>query len=275
MSRRIFYSKDGTRCYSGTYEHTSAELSEGAKQVYDAEPYTRSGYYLQNAGVANPDFLIFNFPQPVQIDKVMWIYQYGYTFNMYVCIDGSTTDGTDGNWVWVGNITSVANSPVYSNVTPMSTRWFRVVANDYNHFTNIGYAWHLYGKYDAPRFTLWESDESAEILDNAWLDFPEAPNHLDYSETKSFVISNDDDISHDYRVTATHQDYSADATIVNYFFISEDDGLTKVKTFDILGVAPGTFSSIIYAHMDMLKLTENPGIGAHYPRIQIEEINVI
>lgn len=274
MSRRIYYSKDGTRLYAGDHDQRVAQLSSGSVAIMDSEPYTRS--YTDLDGVlSNTHFLIWQFGQPVTIDRLMWIYSGSDTtpFTIQLCTDDSTTDGVDGNWIDVGTITPVAYQPITANITPISTKWLRVRENWWlSHLGGRNYAWHLFGSYDAPRYTLWESDESLEIVADTWLDFPDAPNHIDYSETKSFKIRNDLGIARSYQITAMAQDYSGSATIDSHFFISEDDGVTKVKTINFTNISAGGFSPTIYAHMDMLK-NENPGVAAHYPRISIEELN--
>jgi hypothetical protein len=268
MSKRIYYSKDGTRVYGGI-----TPIANWIMRQWDSEPYSRSGTYAPNQ-IGGNNYIVFQFPAATTIDRIYWRYAKTLNADMWLQVSSNTTDGSDGTWtsVYYNNGAGIGSNVHIDVTTPTSSKWFRLRYYNWIYvMENKLYAFHLYGSYDTPRFTNWETDEVTEITDNTWLDFSEAPNHLVFSETKSFKVRNDTAETQDYTITATMQDYAGSTTIDNCFFISEDDGDTPVKTFTMAGILPGAFTPTIYAHMD-ISLANNPGVAAHYPRIQIEEV---
>lgn len=277
MSLRLNWSKDGTKFYRGNpYDGYKSALSATHREILDAEPWSAS--YVDRS-VMGPDeqddYLIWNFPQPVRIDKLgCWMQAaVGGSFQVSDDTDNSAVPGVTGTWTTVKTIVStVPGSSFGFHVmdTPTYSRWFRW--NKGSQWWVHVWALHLFGEYESPLVQLYDIEATpALITDPTYFDFPAATTNIEYAEEIPFKVHNNDVEDHTYLVTLSPQNYEGVTFIDDHFTLSVDGGTTKVSGLTTELIIPGGNSQTIVMHADIPSV-ENPGTGWYYPKITVTTV---
>lgn len=287
MSRRLFYSKDGTSFKAGTAAASFTVPSQAFLDAMDDtnEYQSATGYADWKANIDQRQYLIWHFPNYVSLEKaVLGFYNKG-GWSYDTCawqVSYNTTNGIDGSWTTVNS-----NSPTFhvtkQHVTQVfsaqpATRWLRLYCwGDFSsqgwHETYCGYL-HLYGTYDNESFELYDNETTPALITD-WTDFLSADgiayDDVDLNLNRQFKIKNTDTVSHTYTIDCSGGLYPfSDSLVDTYYRISKDGGATPVTNLTTASVAPDAFSEVIDVDFT-LTAANNPTDGIHYFRVTIEE----
>lgn len=291
MSRRILWSRDGTRFLAGEPPSTIAQCSQTYMDAMDvAETLPSNGYELQKGFSGDHTYpityFIWNFPAPIQIDKITLALYGSYIGRNHkyftTQVSSNTTNGIDGTWdtVCPQQTCNVLQVPYVFNCTPTSTRWLRWYMTGYNLSADYDKIddWapsyiNLYGEYDTETYALYDNAGTPELITdwNNFLSLGDAYSHDLFSANKQFKIKNLDSVSHTYEIVSESGRYPFnDSLILSYYTISNDGGVTPVTSLTTASVAPGEFSEVIDVNFN-LPAINNPSNGKHFMRITVEE----
>lgn len=285
MSRRINWSKDGTRLLRGHTSGWTAEHTQASMDIFDEEPGIASSYNIGTSvgapGLGN--YIIFNFPSPVTIDRILMILFYRRS---YIKIEVSSDTETSANPGITGTWDEVMPATLPNNlgnwypfndwsITPIETQWLRLTAtSDYfDHYMDVA-ALHLFGSYTSPQIDLYDTQTTpAKITTDTYFDWIAAPSNEDYNQTKSFHIKNNDTISHTYNVTVSSQIIAGDDFITtnSNFEVSDDAGITRGLTLVTDPVLAGDLSNQIDVY-SIISSANNDGSGWHHLKVEVSEV---
>lgn len=269
MSKRLFWSVDGTKCYGirpGLNKYTYTQYQ---KDVLDATAYDDLSISEVTSFLT---YISWNFPAPVTVSKVGWRNSNPENLTFYVSddTDASPIPGDTGTWTEV-KASTLTTGNFYDEIdmtTPTASRWFRVVAS--NTMNAPMYAMHLFGEYVSPRVELCDI-AGTRITDEAWFEFSTASNSGDYLETKQFKIKNNDTAAHTYTVTIDQTDYNDVPFITDRFKLTSASQASPVITYTTPSVTGGgTFSEDITVTAT-INSADNPANGWYYPKVTVTE----
>ena len=261
---RIRYSVDGTVVYQLSLTGVKDVFSSDSKYKIDGDQYKDDNVEI------GARYLLFNFPDTVQIDKV-GLKMYSAQSNISFLISTDSTDGIDGSWS-----TLLTDSLDYAYtyqefaLTPTNATWLKLTQSggfDGTHFKCV----HLFGEYQNPLFELWNTGESAELNTVEYpISLPDAPNTGAYSQYFAFKLKNVDASQHNYSLNLSQLRYGGDSTITDNFKLSTDSGSTKLATVTISALGAGLFSSEVRIYGDVSQVN-NPANGKHYYSLKITQ----
>jgi hypothetical protein len=261
---RIRYAFDGTVAYQLSLSGVKNILSSDSKNKIDGDQYKDDTLDI------GARYLLFNFPDTVQLDKV-GLKMNSATTGISFQISTDSTDGIDGSWsTLLTDDLDYAYTYQEFALTPTDATWLKLTRSGGFTFNPFRCA-HLFGEYQNPLFELWNTGESAELNTvNYPMSLSDAPNSADYAGSLSFKLKNTDSSTHNYSLTVAPIKYGGDSIITNYFKLSTDGGSTKNLTVTVSSLGAGNFSAAIGVYGDLTK-ANNPADGKHYFTINVTQ----
>jgi hypothetical protein len=275
MSLRINWSKDGTILWRSKDNGLSIynALTQSEMDALDSDPlYNPAGVF--NTGQSSNNWLCFNFPQEIEIDKIQIAHGGDDSSIKYIEVSSNSNSGIDGQWTSIWTADYIPESTLIQDVlitNPTPGTWLRMknwkasVASNHSIYKLL-----LFGEYTSSRYEFWNISETQQLTEDYPLLLENAPNHTDYTDYEPFKVKNTDSIQHSYEITIQAIRYGGDSLVTDYFTLSEDSGATKVTTITITNLQPGGFTPELRIYADIPSVN-NPANGYHYFAIKVVE----
>lgn len=289
MASRHRYSKDGTLLHwcdgtpnsiVSTFSQADIEDLDGTEESpgWAKETYFQKYYLLQLPGIFKIEKLGYTTKATFSTTNA--------PIDIYVSGDSVTGSRTDGTWTRLvyhatGGGVSGTHREAYLGVADwliaegtIDVKWISIMMScgggSRVQLQNIS----LFGAYtNPPKFEFWDATDTVNFTATGGaapaypLSMPNAPNNVDYIQTKTFHLKNTDSVQHSYSISITP--IENDTMVNNYFNVSVDGG-TPAKTVTYENLQSGaTVPITIHANIPSVN---NTGNGKHYYSVNVTEI---